>query len=171
MAQHMRVWALVAMFGAASVGAAWGFGIRVPHPIRPPAPSPGEASEQASGAALDILPITPEMARILMEAWIARWNRGDVRALLSSKFYDPHRLQQAMLTELPRDARLELISIRNVQPLPHYQARITAQTALVYVDETGRYQRLQGVQTYVLDLRDLVDAVAQEAARQNVTER
>ena len=66
-------------------------------------------------------PVPPAEIQRAAEKMTADWNRSDATSSLSADFYDATRHQDAMITKVPRDARLVLESVRGVQTLQQYE--------------------------------------------------
>ena len=85
--------------------------------------------------------------------------------LLGNEFYDRSQLNDAMNTKVPRDAQLSLLGIQGVRTLDQQfkdspsgkllvsTVSVTASTQMTYNDPTNGYQRREGVNEYILRIK------------------
>ena len=103
------------------------------------------------------------------------WSNDELRQHLSEKFYDRSRLLDVIARDVPRDARLRVLSIQNGQLLqqfsgaqrgvyqqPQSTVSVVARVQLEWNDPAQGFQRLEGVSEYVLLLTTLSENKGEE---------
>jgi len=97
---------------------------------------------------------------------IDAWNQNQLGDVLDDSFYDRSRLVDAMATDVPRDARLETLSIGDVQTLnsevvdtpegrmSRSTVMVSVKTQLTFNDSSKGYQRREGTNTYILTITE-----------------
>jgi hypothetical protein len=123
-----------------------------------PIPRPGSAAPSTEPAA----PPAPAALRAAVDRAVASleraWNTPDLEKLLSSAFYDRQRLLDAMVTKVPRDARLRIVGVQAIQVLGTVKRQgrdgreeivtrvsVTLRTQVEYNDPASGFQRLEGL--------------------------
>lgn len=99
-----------------------------------------------------------------------QWNSGDISGFVSDDFNDASRFNQNMTTEVPRDARLRLESVRGVQTVRQIIApdgqggriRIstvtaTAATRLEFNDPAAGFLSVPGTNEITFEVREPVN--------------
>jgi len=88
-----------------------------------------------------------------------------VNSVLGDEFFDKSRLSDAMNAKVPRDARLSVLAIQDVQTLGQKTAdspsgrllvstvSVTAKTQLTFNDPANGYQRREGVNEYIIRIK------------------
>ncbi len=127
--------------------------------------TPSMAASGGAGAAMPgrvIRPVSRAVAGKVAEKIIAAWNGNNIDSVLADQFFDKSRLSDAMNTKVPRDARLEVLAIQDVQTLGQKvttgpggrqlvsTVSITLKTQVTFNDPANGYQRLQGVNEYIV---------------------
>lgn len=112
-----------------------------------------------------VKPISRNLAEKAMSKIIAAWNGNNVNSVLGDSFFDKSRLNDAMNAKVPRDARLEVLSIQDVQTLGQKTVgspagkllvstvSITAKTQLTFNDPVNGYQRREGTNEYIMRIK------------------
>lgn len=139
-------------------------------------PAPPSAAGIAAGVARSsinvaghaaVQPVPKKLARLAVGKLLAAWNSNRIDSVLGKEFFDKSRLSDAMNTKVPRDARLSLLAIQGVRTLDQKTAdspsgkllvstvSITANTQLTYNDPLNGYQRREGVNEYILRIKQL----------------
>ena len=97
---------------------------------------------------------------------IDAWNQNQLGDVLDDSFYDRSRLVDAMATDVPRDARLETLSVGDVQTLnsevvdtpegrmSRSTVMVSVKTQLTFNDSSKGYQRREGTNTYILTITE-----------------
>jgi len=110
-------------------------------------------------------PISRNQAEKAVDTIIAAWNANNVNSVLSDKFFDKSRLNDAMNSKVPRDAQLSLLAIQDVQTLQQKtmdspsgkllvsMVSITVKTQLTFNDPVNGYQRREGVNEYIIRIK------------------
>ncbi len=125
--------------------------------------APGEAA----GERELYVPVERDLVRRAVTRIVEAWNRRRLEAVLAPGFYDRERLIRALETDVPHDARLRLIALRDVMVLdqslgmPHpdgsvpvvTQVLVEARTQITWNDPNLGFQRQDGVNEYRLTLR------------------
>jgi len=123
--------ALVVLPAALLAVAAAAIEMRVPVPITTPsALSSGIAAEVARACvpapcaglspAAEVTPVSARAVRDAVTRITATWNTADLERHLGEGFFDRTRLVDTLREVVPRDARLRVLSVRNVQTLAQY---------------------------------------------------
>lgn len=109
------------------------------------------------------LPVPPERIDEAVQAVVAAWNTPKLAPLLADYFYDKSRLLDALNTQVPRDAKLRVLSIQGMQTLLQYvqkneggveqlksRVSVTLRTQVEYNDAQTGFQRLDGTNEVIL---------------------
>lgn len=78
-----------------------------------------------------------ELARTGLKNMFDAWNSGQIEKYLSPKFYDVNRFLDAMLTDVPRDARVRLMAIESIQPIEQVNQLVDALTGQPTANSTA----------------------------------
>ncbi len=129
-------------------------------PIATPEPTPAGTT-----AATSIKPIRRAVVMQALQRLFDSWGNEKLTAYLSENFYDKSRLLDVIALDIPRDAKLRVLSVQNVQSLAQFikpsgaavdltQTRVAviARVQLEWNDATAGFQRLEGTSEYVLDI-------------------
>ncbi len=108
--------------------------MRAINPIPTPAPLPPGTTRVASPQPLD-----PGGVRVNVEQFMSKWNDGDLGGMIAENFYEKSRFEDAMLTNVPRDARVKVQGIGGVQTMQQVvvddpaggRVRVTTGSAMV----------------------------------------
>lgn len=97
---------------------------------------------------------------------MASWNTAALAGKLSENFYDKDRLLDAINTKVPRDAKLQILSIQGIQTLNQYTladasgkeslfstVSVIVRTQVEFNDPSKGFQRLEGTNEYILTVR------------------
>ncbi len=110
-------------------------------------------------------PVSRQLAEKAVQKLIAAWNGKNLDGILGKEFYDKSRLNDAMNGQVPRDAALSLLAIQDTQTLQQQvidtpggkilvsMVSITAKTQLTFNDPTSGYQRREGVNEYIMRIK------------------
>jgi len=130
--------------------------------------SPLPPRRKRGGAAVrqpGIKPVSRTLAARAVGKVIAAWNENNVNSVLGDEFFDKSRLSDAMNAKVPRDARLSVLAIQDVQTLGQKTAdspsgrllvstvSVTAKTQLTFNDPANGYQRREGVNEYIIRIK------------------
>jgi hypothetical protein len=110
-----------------------------------------------------LVPLRRSEIESRLEKIIEQWNNPGMAATLAEEFYDRTRLLDAVNTDIPRDAKLRILSIQSVRTLRQYQVpamngeaeinvsivSATARTQLEFNSPTG-FVRLPGTNEFIL---------------------
>lgn len=139
---------------------------RTLNPIaRPPA---GGASAVAAPPPGGFVPVAPEIVRAAVERLVKAWNTPDLAPLLSERFPDKARLLDVLASQVPRDARLNLLAIQGVQVIGQRvtplaggveqevvsRVSVTFRTQVEFNDPVAGFQRREGVNEAILVVRE-----------------
>jgi hypothetical protein len=80
--------------------------------IATPAPLPPGAERVAAPKPIDVGTVKANV-----EEFMSKWNAGDLGGMISDNFYEKSRFQDSMLSNVPRDARLQVEGMGGVQTL------------------------------------------------------
>lgn len=134
------------------------------NPIPTPARVPPGAEVVAPSA------IDPGAVRGAVERLAANWNVSDLGETVSDSYYDKSRFRDAMITEVPRDARMRVESMGGIQT--HQQmlvddpaggrlristVTVTAQTRLELNDPTEGFVRVPGTNEIILEVVEKIE--------------
>ncbi len=91
------------------------------------------------------------------------WNTPNLEPMLADSLYDKSRLTDALLTKVPRDAKLRVLAIQSMQTLSQHlqntasgmeqrvsRVSVTARTQIEYNDPQTGFQRLDGTNEFIL---------------------
>lgn len=134
---------------------------RIPAPQRPSAapPAPEGAKLLTEPVAID-----PKVIEAAARKVLAAWNQGDLEQFLADDFQNRERLLDAISADVPRDAVIRILAIRNVKTFDQYLRRgddgteivthASAQidTQIEYEDPKGGLRRLRGSGDYLFEL-------------------
>jgi len=110
-------------------------------------------------------PVSRQLADKALERVIMAWNTKQLNGVLGDDFYDRSQLSDAMNTRVPRDAELSLLAIQGARTIDQKTVdspsgkllvstvSITASTQLTYNDPTNGYQRREGVNEYIVRIK------------------
>jgi len=132
----------------------------------PPQQQQAEPVKTVSSAVQKPLqPMSQQKVAEAVNRMITAWNSKQIDGVLGDEFYDRSQLSDAMNTKVPRDAELSLLAIQGVRTLDQITTdspsgkllvstvSITASTQLTYNDPTNGYQRREGVNEYILRIK------------------
>jgi hypothetical protein len=131
----------------------------------------GSAQAAARGApARATRPVSRAVGEQALTQVVQAWNSGELEKTVSDQFYDKSRLLDAVDTEVPRNARVRLLSVQAVQTFsqrmdndprfgPVLVSRIsaTARTQVEFNDPgTGNLVNRPGVNEFIMVVRQRV---------------
>jgi len=162
MQQHFdwRKLVLTLVIHGVLAGAAMASEFRAFRPILTPA-----AAGTGSGAQQIIQPVSRTVAKKIADKIVAAWNGNQINSVLAENFYDRSRLNDAMNVKVPRDARLSVLGIQDVQTLGQQvedaqgdrqlvsTVSITLKTQITFNDPVNGYQRRVGTNEYIVRVR------------------
>ncbi|MBN8531274.1 MAG: hypothetical protein J0L97_05375 [Alphaproteobacteria bacterium] len=123
--------------------------------------SPGKAPEGA--VALDEVQAVPRaVVEKGVQELMASWNTGQLEKHLAENFYDKSRLDDAISTNMPRDAKLTVLGIQGQQTLQQFKkdnatisrVSVTVRTRLEYNDPARGRRSFEGTNEYILRVTD-----------------
>ena len=95
------------------------------------------------------------------------WNRGELMPVLAENFVNAQKLEDTVLTTVPRDATLSLESLGSYNVLRQYRiddpergkyrvsrVAVTVRLQLTFNDPRTGYQRLPSTSEFILDIRE-----------------
>ena len=102
----------------------------------------------------------------LVKETITKWNTAEMSETLADTFYDQNRLQDAMDTIVPRDAKLQIQSIQGIQTVQQYIlpdsnngrgelvsiVSVTVRTQVEFNSPGGGFTRLPGINEFILEV-------------------
>ncbi len=130
-----------------------------------PISSPNTRLPKGAEPVAEAVPIPPAAARDAVRQVLGKWNENDLDKHLDENFYDRQRLLDNLADDVPRDARIRVLSIRNVRPLQQYITpattpggkptlssivSVTARTQIEYNDPERGFQRRPGTNDMIL---------------------
>jgi len=110
-------------------------------------------------------PIPRKVAKQAADKIMAAWNGNHMDSVLGKEFFDKSQLSDAMNSKVPRDARLSVLSIQDVQTLAQKTAdspqgrllvstvTITLKTQLTFNDPVNGFQRREGTNEYTMRIK------------------
>ena len=132
-------------------------------------PTPTTAKERPPNAKAvkAIKPISPDTLRAAMNEFADSWNGEEMGEMIDDSFFDSSRLGDAMIAEVPRDAKLRLLSVRGSQVLEQYIAprneggqvrismvTITADTQIEFNNASNGFVRIPGSNEFLIEVRE-----------------
>ena len=128
-----------------------------------PIPTPGGPAAATAPAAAAAVPM--QTIRAAVTKLVEAWNAKAIEGALAKDFYDRFNLADAMADKVPRDARLEVLSIQGFRTLGQHREEtaqgrervslvsVTVRTQIVYDDPAAGYQRREGTNELVFRIR------------------
>jgi len=126
-----------------------------------PIPRPGRV-EKGSVPRERIRSVPREDIVKAVKEMFSTWNNGNLGKYLSDDFYDKTRLLDNMYEEVPRDARIRLLSVGETQTMGQREeiipngkriistVSVTADTQIEFNDPQRGFRRLEGRNEYIL---------------------
>jgi len=129
---------------------------------------PGEDTERL---AREARARSPQLAREAMQRLVNSWNQGDTARFLSPSFVDRDRFLTSWDGQVPRDARIRLLSVESAQALDqdnriegspptslHVSTRVSvrATTQIEFNDPALGFQRREGRNEYFFVIRQRI---------------
>jgi len=129
---------------------------------------PGQDIE---GLAREARTRSPQLAREAMQRLVSSWNQGDTARFLSPSFVDRDRFITSWDGQVPRDARIRLLSVESAQALDqdnriegspptalHVSTRVSvrATTQIEFNDPALGFQRREGRNEYFFVIRQRI---------------
>jgi hypothetical protein len=131
-----------------------------------PIPAPSKKGPEVIKPLKKFIPLNREVVENAMKKIVNFWSRNDLQKVLGKEFYDRERLQDAMNSKVPRDARLDILSIQGIQTLGQEIVKgekgemvvstvsVTARTEVLYNDPQKGLQRLEGTNEYIIRIKE-----------------
>lgn len=117
-----------------------------------------------------ILPVDPRVAREAITRFIGAWNTPLINSVLAENFVDKSRFLDSTATNVPRTARLRLLSIQGVQTIAQGRRSseegerqlistvvATVRTQVEFNDATSGFVRLEGTNDFYLTVTELLE--------------
>ncbi|MEM7406341.1 MAG: hypothetical protein AAF458_13670 [Pseudomonadota bacterium] len=117
-----------------------------------------------------ILPVDPRVARDAITKFIGAWNTPLINSILAENFVDKSRFLDSTATNVPRNARLRLLSIQGVQTIAQGRRSsedgerqlistvvATVRTQVEFNDATSGFVRLEGTNDFYLTVTELLE--------------
>ncbi|PAV24429.1 hypothetical protein CF392_16330 [Tamilnaduibacter salinus] len=102
-----------------------------------------------------------------VNAILSAWNQGQLDTILVQDFADAQKLSDTVLTEVPRDARLALLSMRSYNVISQHRVAepgdgdrrvsrvaVTVRLQLTFNDPRTGYQGLPSTSEFILEIRE-----------------
>jgi len=115
-------------------------------------------------------PVSTDSVRTAVGMLTGEWNGGGMEGSLHENFYDRDRLLDKMDEDVPRDASLKVIGVRNPRTISQYRTQgaepgvsvytsrvsVTVHTQTRYNSPTQGFRKLDGVNEYILEITEEV---------------
>ena len=124
---------------------------------------PGRAPE-AFRPTEHIQPVARTVVEDAVRDLFASWNNADLARHVDDRFFDKRRLLDAIAENVPRDARVRILSIRAIQTLNQFSKHESATSTLVlstvsaitrtqveFNEPVNGFQRRDGTVEYIVD--------------------
>ncbi len=130
-----------------------------------PIPAPSKKVPGVTKPMKKFIPVSREVVENAMKKIVKAWSRNEIQKVLGKEFYDRERLRDAMNTKVPRDARLDILSIQAIQTLDQRIEKtdagevvvstvsVTAKTEVLYNDPDNGFRRLEGTNEYIVRVK------------------
>jgi hypothetical protein len=146
------------------------------NPIGRPGTAPPPGAPTAGAPAPPPAPVAPPAPAALRDAvqksvdqLAASWNTPALKALLSPTYYDRDRVQDALVSKVPRDATLRVLAVQSVQVLSQQvrptsggmeeevvtKVSVTLRTQVEFNDPVAGFQRREGLNEAIFTLREV----------------
>jgi hypothetical protein len=133
-----------------------------------PIPTPLTTSIKGAKPTAKIKEIDPQKAESYTRKILQSWNSEKFKKYISSDFYEKSRLFDSMTdpTKVPKDARINVLSIDSVQTLNQYERNssngkeiisiisVTATTQIEFNDPQRGFRRLEGTNEYIIKVTE-----------------
>lgn len=160
---------LVGLVAAGSDGRGFRQAQRIPTPELLSEGRDASSFKGLGGLALDQpIPIPRPDVKAALETIFNRWGKGDTRLALNANFVNRDRLADLIRDLAPRDARLRVLEVANIEVLDQAiqpgegpngrdllisRVATTATTQLTFTDRVNnRFQTLSGTNDYVIQM-------------------
>lgn len=107
-----------------------------------------------------VQPVSRELAEKALREVLEAWNKGNLESKLDDNFFEKRRLPDYVDSYAPRDAKIRLQSVQGVQTLQQFRNEddgklmsrisVTANTQVEFSHPTRGFQRLSGINEYIL---------------------
>jgi len=139
-------------------------------PIRSPVRA--LTAEQGAEPVAKIRPVAREKVDEAIKQLAAKWNTPEATEMLSEDFFDKSRLADSMAdaTKVPRDAKVRLVAVQGAQTLQQATrsdpdgarvlvsvVRVTATTQVEFNDPDEGFVRLEGANSYLLEIKEKLE--------------
>jgi hypothetical protein len=143
--------------------------------FRPFNPITSPNAKLPSGAMTVAKPMPVDVREVekAVEKIMGSWNTPDMDNKLAGEFYNKDRLMDTVATGVPKDAKLRLLSVQGVQTLNQHirkndsgesllvsMVSAIARTQVEYNDPTRGFQRLEGMNEYILKVTSELEVEA-----------
>ncbi len=111
-------------------------------------------------------PVKSQTIKEVVKDTLKSWNRPDLAEKLGDAFYDKQRLLESISEKAPRDAKIRIMGIQNLQVLSQFAqrkedgsseivSRVSAivRTQIEYRDPQEGFQRIEGLNEYIFEIR------------------
>jgi hypothetical protein len=114
-----------------------------------PAPA---ALPDGAVAVQQFTPVDNRLVESTVKKLVASWNTQDIEKFLGKDFYDKQRLADNIQSFIPRDAKLDLLSVQGQQTLQQYEedgmrvsrVSVIVNTQIEFNHPTAGFQRFPG---------------------------
>jgi len=115
-----------------------------------------------------VAPLPADTVHKAAERMMSEWNQPGMEETLHKDFYDRSRLVDATDEKVPRDAKVNILGISDVQTLSQYRApapeggaplltsRVSAtiRTQILYNDAEEGFKKVEGVNEYIFEITE-----------------
>lgn len=128
-------------------------------------PSPKRLMKKGAKPVKQVQPLDSKKLQEAVRDAVTSWNNGDLSDKLDETFYDKDRLLDSISEKVPRDAKVRVLAVRNVEILQQYRGAqaptttregltslvtATVRTQIEYTDPKKGFQRIEGVNELIL---------------------
>ncbi len=127
--------------------------------------APRVAAPKGAKAVAKVKPVSRELVVQAVKKVAGSWNTPAMREVLGDQLFDKSRFEDAMSTEVPRDAALKILSVQGFQTLNQYtretpdgqallisSVTVTVRTQIEFNDAKLGHQRIEGANELVLEI-------------------
>ncbi|MCS3903361.1 hypothetical protein J2T55_001382 [Methylohalomonas lacus] len=114
-----------------------------------------------------IEPVDRELVERGVREILGAWNSGQLESLLAEAFVNRQKLADTLITVVPRDAELDLLSLRSFSTLEQYNTAVSQKgryrvskvsavirMQVIFNDPQTGYQRLPNTSEFIIEIRE-----------------
>lgn len=115
----------------------------------------------------EMLPPDPGLAQNAIAGALEGWNSGKFGENISTDFQDKSRLLDNFANDVPLDAELRVVSMRNYRPMQQFgmvgdngnvqlttRIQVTVDTEIQFNDAQRGFRRLEGTNDFIVDVTE-----------------